>query len=50
MFDGCAIEGERLDDLLLDGMKVIQRPDQFCFSLDSPFSSLCGYKKERCSG
>ena len=35
MFDGCTLEGERLDDLLLDGMKVIQRSDQFCFSLDS---------------
>ena len=23
---------ERLDDLVLDGMKVIQRDDQFCFS------------------
>lgn len=22
---------ERLDDLILDGMKVIQRDDQFCF-------------------
>ena len=28
-------EGERLDDLVRDGMKIIQRPDQFCFSLDS---------------
>lgn len=28
-------DGERLDDLVRDGMKVIQRPDQFCFSLDS---------------
>lgn len=27
--------GERLDDLVRDGMRVIQRPDQFCFSLDS---------------
>lgn len=26
---------ERLDDLILDGMKVIQREDQFCFSLDT---------------
>ena len=26
---------ERLDDLVLDGMKVIQRDDQFCFSLDT---------------
>lgn len=26
---------ERLDDLILDGMKVIQRDDQFCFSLDT---------------
>ncbi len=28
-------KGERLDDLVRDGMKIIQRPDQFCFSLDS---------------
>ena len=28
-------EGERLDDLVRDGMKLIQRPDQFCFSIDS---------------
>ncbi len=28
-------EGERLDDLVRDGMRLIQRPDQFCFSLDS---------------
>ena len=26
---------ERLDDLIRDGMKIIQRPDEFCFSLDS---------------
>lgn len=26
---------ERLDDLVLDGMKLIQRDDQFCFSLDT---------------
>ena len=26
---------ERLDDLVLDGMKVIQRDDQFCFSIDT---------------
>ncbi len=28
-------EGERLDDLVRDGMHIIQRPDQFCFSVDS---------------
>lgn len=28
-------KGERLDDLVRDGMKLIQRPDQFCFSVDS---------------
>lgn len=28
-------EGERLDDLMRDGMRLIQRPDQFCFSVDS---------------
>lgn len=28
-------EHERLDDLILDGMKIIQRDDQFCFSLDT---------------
>lgn len=35
MFDAPVKEGERLDDLIRDGMKIIQRPDQFCFSLDS---------------
>ncbi len=29
---------ERLDDLVLDGMKVIQRDDQFCFSIDTVLS------------
>lgn len=29
------LPGERLDDLVRDGMRIIQRPDQFCFSLDS---------------
>ena len=28
-------DNERLDDLVRDGMKLIQRPDQFCFSVDS---------------
>ena len=28
-------ENERLDDLVLDGMKLIQRNDEFCFSLDT---------------
>lgn len=28
-------DGERLDDLVREDMKIIQRPDQFCFSLDS---------------
>lgn len=27
--------GERLDDLIRDGMRIIQRPDEFCYSLDS---------------
>jgi tRNA1(Val) A37 N6-methylase TrmN6 len=28
-------EGERLDDLLIGGMKIIQHKDGFCFSLDA---------------
>lgn len=28
-------ENERLDDLIRDGMKIIQRTDGFCFSIDS---------------
>ena len=28
-------EKERIDDLVRDGMRIIQRTDQFCFSLDS---------------
>lgn len=27
--------GERLDDLQADGLKIIQRPDRFCFGTDS---------------
>lgn len=27
--------GERLDDLLIDGLKIIQCQDEFCFSLDA---------------
>ncbi|HWR39519.1 MAG TPA: tRNA1(Val) (adenine(37)-N6)-methyltransferase [Patescibacteria group bacterium] len=29
------LPGERLDDLIIGGRKIIQRPDQFCFSLDA---------------
>ncbi|MCH4166184.1 MAG: methyltransferase [Megasphaera sp.] len=36
---------ERLDDLILDGMKLIQRDDQFCFSVDTvllaQFGTMC---------
>ena len=28
-------EGERLDDLKRDGMRILQRPDGFCFGMDS---------------
>ena len=27
--------GERIDDLIISGFKLIQHPDQFCFSLDA---------------
>lgn len=27
--------GERIDDLMINGLKLIQHPDQFCFSLDA---------------
>lgn len=27
--------GERLDDLLINGLKIIQHPAEFCFSLDA---------------
>ena len=27
--------GERLDDLLIHNLKIIQHPDEFCFSLDA---------------
>ena len=29
------LPGERLDDLIIGGRKIIQREDQFCFSLDA---------------
>lgn len=38
-------DGERLDDLVRDGMRLIQRPDQFCFSVDSVL--LAHYVKPR---
>lgn len=28
-------EGERLDDLVRDGMRILQRADEFCFSVDA---------------
>ena len=28
-------EGERLDDLQLDGLRLIQNPDRFCFGMDA---------------
>ena len=41
-------DGERLDDLVRDGMRLIQRPDQFCFSVDSVL--LAHYVKPKASG
>ena len=38
---------ERLDDLVLDGMKVIQRDDQFCFSLDTVLLAHFGAVPDR---
>ncbi|MDY6084842.1 MAG: methyltransferase [Dialister sp.] len=35
MTDWLLREGERLDDLVRDGMRIIQREDEFCFSIDS---------------
>lgn len=35
MTDWLLREGERLDDLVRDGMRIIQRKDEFCFSIDS---------------
>lgn len=34
--DGIRLKpGERVDDLVIDNMKLIQHPDEFCFSLDA---------------
>ena len=37
-------DGERIDDLQLDGLKIIQNPEWFCFGIDavllSHFASL----------
>ena len=41
-------EHERLDDLVLDGMKIIQRDDQFCFSLDTVLLANFGEASEPC--
>lgn len=38
--------GERLDDLLIDGMKLIQRPDEFCFSIDAVLLAHFGSLKK----
>jgi len=35
MIDWKLKKGERLDNLVRDDMKIIQRTDQFCFSVDS---------------
>lgn len=32
-------EGERLDDLQLQGLQIIQHPDRFCFGVDAVFLS-----------
>lgn len=33
--DSLLVEGERIDDLLIDDLKIIQREAEFCFSLDA---------------
>lgn len=33
--ESCLIEGERLDELLIEDLKIIQRDKEFCFSLDA---------------
>ena len=38
-------EGERIDDLQLNGLKIIQSPGRFCFGMDS--SLLSGFVKVR---
>lgn len=31
------LEGERLDDLQLNGLELIQNPEKFCFGVDAVF-------------
>lgn len=43
-----AREGERLDDLKRDGMMILQRPDGFCFGMDSVL--LASFAARRAAG
>lgn len=43
-------DGERLDDLQLNGLHIIQNPEKFCFGMDAVllFIILCqNHTKER---
>ncbi|MDF2568571.1 MAG: yfiC [Sporomusa sp.] len=40
--------GERIDDLIINNLKLIQHPDEFCFSLDAVL--LAHFASVRCGG
>jgi tRNA1Val (adenine37-N6)-methyltransferase len=47
IMDGFIKEGERIDDLNIDGLKIIQNPGKFCFGLDAVMlASFATVKKE----
>ena len=44
--EGLVHQGERLDDLQINGYKIIQHPDKFCFGMDAVLLSAFAYVKE----
>ena len=42
--------GERLDDLQLNGLEIIQNPERFCFGMDAVLLSDFAKVKERGDG
>jgi tRNA1(Val) A37 N6-methylase TrmN6 len=47
--DNCLLAGERLDDLLINGLKIIQREAEFCFSLDAVLLAHFATVKRGCT-
>lgn len=41
-------EGERIDDLQVKGLRIIQNPSGFCFGMDAVLVSNFARVKKRC--